>query len=71
MPPMLARYLSVLLPRSFSASLCFDFPLLSRKIGDWPTVAAHLAPSAFSSFGSLTQQMWFTGFSWLVVRFPK
>jgi hypothetical protein len=63
MPQTSDRYLSVLLRRFFSVFHYFDFRLLSRKIGDWLPVAPRLAASAFSSFGSFTQQIWFTGFS--------
>ena len=63
MPQTLDRYLFVLLRRFFSVFHYFDLLSLSRKIADWLPVAPRLAASAFSSFGSLTQQIWFTGFS--------
>ena len=51
----LARCLSVLLRRFFSASHCFDFRLPSRKIAGWLRAALRLAASAFSSFGPSVQ----------------
>jgi hypothetical protein len=55
MQQMLALFLSALLRPSFSVFHYFGLLSFSAKIAGWLPAALRLAPSAFSSFGSLVQ----------------